>query len=255
MNDSLSGSVALVTGAGQGIGLGVALALASHGADVVVTGRSAHSVDQSVESIAAAGGSAIGMTCTVGDRGSVDETIAAVAERFDRLDIVVHNAAGDLPEQRWAVEDVTPEQWASLVDVSLHGAFDCAQLAYPLLRRRGGRFIVLTSSAGASGTATLPIYAAAKAAQRGFVRSLACEWGVDAITVNGIGPLARTRGLERSFEANPEAERLLIGRIPLARIGDPQRDIGEVVAFVASSAAGYITGQTIFVDGGVFTAT
>jgi len=115
--------------------------------------------------------------------------------------------------------------------------------------------VLVTSSAGASGTATLPVYAAAKAAQRGFLRSLAREWGADGITVNGVGPLARTRGLERSFAANPLAEAMLIERIPLHRIGDPEVDIGEVVAFLASASAGYITGQTIFVDGGVFTAT
>lgn len=248
----LSGQVAVVTGAGRGVGRGIALAVAAAGARTVVTGRSDEGVASTVTEVRDRGGDARGFRCVVGDRASVDAMMASVHDTCGRIDAFVHNAAGDLPEARWPVEDVTDEQWASQATTSIRGTFDCAQAAFPHLERTGGSFIVLTSSAGASGTATLPVYAAVKGAQRGFIRSLAREWGPHGVRVNGIGPLALTRGLQRSFEANPAAEHVLTERIPLRRVGDATDDIGAVAVFLASWSSRYVTGQTLFADGGVF---
>ena len=250
---SLADRVAIVTGAGAGIGRGIALALASNGANVVVTGRNMESTGATVEEILGRGGRALGIECDVTDRGAVELAVTRTIDTFGRLDVTVHNAAGDLPDVPWPVERITIQQWDSLAAPSIRGTFDFAQASYPHLRHTAGRFVVITSSVGMSGSAALPVYACVKALQRGLVKALAREWGPAGVTVNCIGPLARTRTLEQSFAANPDAESMLLGRIPLRRLGDPETDIGPAVVFLASDMGRYVTGQTLLVDGGMFT--
>jgi 3-oxoacyl-[acyl-carrier protein] reductase len=130
----------------------------------------------------------------------------------------------------------------------------CAQAASPhLAASDGGRLILVSSAAGIEGSASLPLYAAVKAAQRGLAKSLAREWGERGVTVNCIAPIAVTGALADAFDKNPALRGRLEARTPLRRLGDPERDVGSVVAFLASDAAGYITGQTIVCDGGSFT--
>ncbi len=130
----------------------------------------------------------------------------------------------------------------------------CAQAASDALRAsEQGRLILVSSAAGVEGSANLPLYAAVKAAQRGFAKSLAREWGERGVTVNCIAPVAVTPALESAFKTNPNLRGRLEGRTPLGRLGDPETDVGSVVAFLASDAAGFVTGQTIACDGGSFT--
>lgn len=113
---------------------------------------------------------------------------------------------------------------------------------------------MLTSPAGIEGSATIPLYGAVKAAQRGLVKSLAREWGPDGVTVNCLAPLATTSAMEQAFASTPGLDRRVLRRVPVGRLGDPAADIGPAAVFLVGAAAGYVTGQTLAVNGGSFTA-
>lgn len=252
-NRPLEGRTAVVTGAGQGVGRGIALALASAGANVVVATRRAETGEPVAEEIRRRGGSAVCLETDVTDRSAVASCVAATVGRFGGLDIMVHNAyRGGRPHR---VEELDDELWEEGSRTAVWASFHCAQLAYPHLRatRGRGRLILVTSPAGVEGSVNIPAYAAVKGAQRAIAKSLAREWGSDGITVNCVAPVAESPSLVRALAQNPELRRRIEARTPLGRIGDPERDIGAVVVFLASDAGGYVTGQTIVCDGGSFT--
>jgi NAD(P)-dependent dehydrogenase (short-subunit alcohol dehydrogenase family) len=248
----LEGRVALVTGAGGGVGRGIVLALAAAGAHVMITARRAATGDETSELVRRRGGSAIAVEADVTRRGELERAVTVAVERFGGLDVMVHNAVSAEAREPIRLEDLTQKRWAAVAAVSLRASYDCAQLAFPHLRARAGRLILLTSTAGAGGSAFLPDYASVKAAQRGLAKSLAREWGPLGITVNCIAPLARTPALEGYFERNPVAEERIVARTPMRRLGDSERDVGAAAVFLASDAASFVTGQTLVVDGGSF---
>jgi 3-oxoacyl-[acyl-carrier protein] reductase len=122
----------------------------------------------------------------------------------------------------------------------------------PALRETGGTFMVMTSPAGVEGSATLPFYATVKGALRGFAKSLAREWAPHGVSVNVVSPLAYSPAMVNAIEQDPAMEERLSRRVPLGRVGDPEQDVGAAVAFLAGPDAGYITGQTLGIDGGHF---
>lgn len=246
-------SVALVTGAGQGVGRGCALALGAAGHAVVVASRRADNGEPVAAEIRARGGSAICVPTDVMDRGAIVAAVARAVDEFGGLDVMVHNAfSGTGPPYR--VEDATDDIWVPASRSAVWASVWCAQAASAhLAASDAGRLILVSSAAGIEGSASVPLYAAVKAAQRGLAKSLAREWGPRGVTVNCIAPIAVTGALEAAFEKNPALRGNLEARLPLGRLGDPERDVGSVVAFLASAAAGYITGQTILCDGGSFT--
>lgn len=246
-------SVALVTGAGQGVGRGCALALGAAGHAVVVASRRADNGEPVAAEIRARGGQAMCVPTDVLERDSIFAAVARAVDEFGGLDVMVHNAfTGTGPPYR--VEDATDEIWQPASRSAVWASIWCAQAASRHLAASAhGRLILVSSSAGIEGSASLPLYASVKAAQRGLAKSLAREWGERGVTVNCIAPLAVTGALEGAFEKNPDLLPRLEARTPLRRLGDPERDVGSVVAFLASEAAGYITGQTIVCDGGSFT--
>jgi 3-oxoacyl-[acyl-carrier protein] reductase len=249
---ALDGRVAVVTGAGQGVGRGIALALASAGAAVVVAARRAETGEPVAEEVRARGVPAICVECDVADRGAVERMVARTVAELGGLDILVHNAIKAPSPHR--VETVDLAQWEELSTVTVWGSLHCARAAHPHLKASGrGRLLLLTSPAGVEGSSGLPLYGPVKAAQRTMAKSLAREWGPDAITVNCIGPVAVTPALEKAFAERPDLRERIESRTPLRRLGDPEADIGGVAVFLASDAAGYVTGQTIICDGGSFT--
>ena len=252
----LTGRVALVTGAGGGIGRGIALAFSTAGARVVVTGRRGPTCDATVASIAAEGGTAIAVEADVGDAAAVQRAVQAAIDRFGRLDIVVQNAnAGGDSARPIAIEDIVEEDLLRQARVAWDGSFHCAQAALPHLKASGhGRFIVLGSSFGLHGAAMNPIYSALKGGDRGFVKSLAREWGPHGITVNAIEPSASTEPTEVFFAQNPAVRDMYLKMFPLGRMGSPRHDIGRAVVALCSDLMGYVTGQNIPVDGGLYTA-
>ncbi|WP_363319586.1 SDR family oxidoreductase [Mycobacterium sp.] len=248
---SLHGLTALVTGSSAGVGRGIALALAANGAHVIVASRS-EAGSAVADEITARGHDATWARCDVTDGEAVAGTIDLSLATTGRLDAVVHNATSNASSQPHQLADVDRVLWADHYSVSLRGARHCAVSAFPALKRRGGTFLVMTSPAGIEGSATLPLYATMKGALRGFAKSLAREWAPHRITVNAVSPLAYSPAMTAAIEAEPAMEERLARRIPLGRIGDPERDIGSAVAFLVGPAARYVTGQTLGVDGGHF---
>jgi 3-oxoacyl-[acyl-carrier protein] reductase len=245
----------MVTGAGQGVGRGIALALAGEGANVVIAARRAETGEPVAAEIRDRGGSAICVQTDVTVRSDVEAAVATTIERFGGLEIMVHNAFGGRAGARHRLEEVDDRMWREFSRTAVWGSFYCSQLGFPYLLAAGrrGRLVLVTSPAGIEGSANIPIYAPVKAAQRAMAKSLAREWGEHGITVNCIAPVAETPALLRAFEANPELRQGVTARVPLARIGDAEHDIGSVVVFLAGDASGYVTGQTIVCDGGSFT--
>ena len=249
----LSGRTAIVTGAGQGVGRGIALRLASEGANVVIAARRAETGEPVADEIRARGGSAVCIVTDVERRALIEACVAETVERFGGLEIMVHNALrgampGRLEETDFAIH------WEAMSRSAVWASFWCAQAAEPHLRAAGrqGRLILITSPSGIEGSANIPLYSPAKAAQRAIAKSLARAWGSDGVTVNCVAPVAETPALATAFERNPALKAAIEARTPLHRVGDPEADIGSVALFLASDDASYVTGQTIVCDGGSF---
>ncbi len=253
MTRMLEGRVALVTGAGSGIGRDIALALAAAGAKVAVTVRRAETGGDVVDEAAAEGGEAFSIAMDVADPAAVEAGIAATVARFGSLDIVIHNANNSSSAMPAAALTLTREDWLAQSRISVGGAFLLARAAYPHLARSGqGRFVLMTSDFGYHGAAMNTIYAAQKASFRAFIKSLAREWGGEAITVNALSPSAATPPTRIFFDQNPAARDAYLRKFPLRRMGDPRADIAEAAVLLCSQQMGYLTGQTLFLDGGLY---
>jgi 3-oxoacyl-[acyl-carrier protein] reductase len=253
----LEGRVALVTGAGGGIGRGIALALAAAGANVAVTGRRLSTCEDTLRLIDEEHGNAIALEMDVSNEQAVREAVVHTVAQWGRLDIVVQNAnAGGDSSHPIALESVTEEDWYRQARVAWDGTLHCAQATLPQLKKAKGRgrFIVLGSAFGLHGAAMNPVYAALKGGDRGLVKSLAREWGPHGITVNAIEPAAMTEPAEAYFAQNPAVRDMFIGMFPMGRMGVPRDDIGRAVVALSSDLMGYVTGQNLPVDGGLYTA-
>jgi len=248
----LAGRTAIVTGAGQGVGEGIARALAAAGANVVVAARRSETGEPVAASIRAGGGRAVCLETDVADGASVRAAVDGAVAAFGGLEIVVHNAYK--PTRPHRVEDADEDVWRPNIGTAAWGSFHCARAAHPHLRAAGrrGRLILVSSPAGVEGSATRPVYAAVKGAQRALAKSLAKEWGPDGVTVNCIAPVAESPALATAFAGDPDLRDAVAARTALRRIGDPERDIGPVAVWLAGDGASYVTGQTIVCDGGSF---
>ncbi len=251
MTDSLAGRSILVTGAGRGLGRGVALACAAAGADIVVASPGENGAE-TVAAIEARGGSAAWARCDATNAADVEAAVAVAVERNGGLDVVIHNATSRRSSEPVRLEDVDDALFDEHASVSLGGAFHCAQAALPQLHARRGRLILMTSPAGIEGSAMLPVYAIVKGAIRGFAKSLAREWAPFGVTVNAISPLAETPAMTSAYDKDPTLRERLARVVPMGHLGDPESEIAPAVVFLAGEGAGYITGQTLAVDGGRF---
>lgn len=249
---SVRDRVALVTGAARGIGAGIAKRLAEAGYPVVLSDL-ADAAEETAEALRAAGHDARAIRLDVSDPAEVGALPQALGTDWPRLGIVVNNA-GISPKRegrRRPVSEMPLDEWRRVLDVNLTGAFLVSQACIPPLRARGwGRIIMITSQAARTKSMVAGAhYAASKTGLMGFARSLAGELGPHGITVNSIAPgrietpmaSGAAVGLNEAFLAN----------VPLGRFGTPG-DVGEVAAFLASDAAGYLNGATIDVGGGSF---
>jgi 3-oxoacyl-[acyl-carrier protein] reductase len=247
MNVDLTGRVAIVTGAGQGIGEGIAKVFSLSGAKVVVATRSADNGQQTVDDILDSGGEAMLIQCDIGQRSEVERVVAVTAERWNRVDIVIHNAA-IFPIH--SVEEMPDSVLDQTLSVNMKAGFWLTQAALPFFRRQGGGRIIFTSSVTGP-TVAMPgtsNYAASKGGMNAFIRTAALELARENITVNGVEPgyiMTQAMGLLADEEELKEMASL----IPAGKIGIPD-DIAYTMLFLASDQASYITGQTIIVDGG-----
>jgi NAD(P)-dependent dehydrogenase (short-subunit alcohol dehydrogenase family) len=244
----LQGRVAVVTGAGRGLGRGIALALASEGATVACLGRTGVTLAETVTQVDKLDARAMAIVCDVGQRAQVNAAIERVVAALGGVDILVNNA---MDHHHLPIPEITEAELDRAMRSSLYGTLFCMQACFPYLSRRGGNVINLASAGGTEGWPGQAAYAAAKEAVRGLTKSAAAEWGPLGITVNAIAPMGRSDAYEAWFGSlSADEQQVQLERVPLRRIGDPVKDIGAVVAFLASSDAGYITGRTLFVDGG-----
>lgn len=246
----LNGRVILITGASQGVGRGLALAAGAAKGLVVVTARNLDAAQGVASEIRHAGGDAIAERCDATSRADVRAAIRVALSRYGRLDAVVHNATSRFSSRGVPVEMVGDEEWDDQVAVALRASYLLAQESFAALKQTAGTLIVLTSNAGIEGSLPLPVYSAVKGAQRAFVKSLAREWGPEGIRVNALAPVAMTPAMERFFEAQPKMRNHIEFGAALRRVGDSAHDIGSALNFLIGEESGFITGQTLLVNGG-----
>jgi 3-oxoacyl-[acyl-carrier protein] reductase len=254
MSGLLDGKVVLITGAAAGVGRGVAIAAGAEGATVGLGDRRPEAAVQVAEEVEAAGGRAVVLRCDVTDAAQSDAAIASIVEEFGRLDAMVHNAVSNLSSEPTDLEHTGLDEWEQHASVTVRATWRLAVQSYAHLRATRGAYLLMSSPAGIEGSERAPFYSAVKAAQRGFVRALAREWGPDHIRVNSIAPLAISPALENMKILEPERVKRIEGLVPLGRLGDPTTDIGPPSVFLCSDEARYVTGQTLVVSGGRFTS-
>lgn len=244
---TLTGKIALITGAGQGVGQGIALAMADQGAKIAVTGRTLEKLETSCELVRARGVEAIAVQCDVKDALSLESCVNTVVEQLGTIDILVNNAQEvPLGELHSISDDAFEAGWQSGPQAVLR----MMKLCHPHLKG-GGCIINLASTAAKRWDAKgYGAYAAVKEAIRSLTRAAACEWAMDGIRSNVILPHATSPGLKWWIENSPEEAAEFIATIPMQRVGDCEKDIGSFVAMLCSDACAYVNGQSIAVDGG-----
>lgn len=246
----LNGKVALVTGARRGMGKSHALALSHQGAKVIVTDVNQEECQSVVDEIKSNGGDAVAFKLDVSNTAEVNQVFDEAIKQFGRLDILVNNAGVYLPKP--ALE-ITEDEWNKMIDINLKGEFFCAQrAAKEMAKNRWGRIINISSidSGGVGiGLAGGAHYAASKGGAIGMTEVLATEWAQSGITVNAIGPGAIDTPMVAAAQMPEEAMKQMMAGIPMGRIGRPE-EISAAVVFLASEEASYVTGATLYVDGG-----
>jgi len=245
----LDGKVAIVTGAGQGIGRGIALVFAREGATVVIAEIKEHRATRTAEEISAAGGQAFGIATDVSRQDDVRRMVDAAVGRYGTVDILVNNAQA--MHARTPIAELTSEQVDVFWISGVKGTLWCMQAVYPIMQAKGyGRIINFVSSAGFRGEPGLADYNATKEGIRALTKTAAREWGRAGITVNCIAPGALSKRGQEFIQRNPaEFERRNAEKC-LPRLGDPEADIAPVAVFLASDDSRFVTGQTMFADGG-----
>lgn len=249
-SSELSGRVAIVTGGSSGIGLAIACLLAERHAEVVIAGRKPQRLDDAARTIEErTGRPCLAVPTDVRDEAQVGALVAHTIERLGRVDILVNNAGG--ARRHAPLRKLSFEHWRSEFDLNVHAAFLCSQAVLPQMIERGaGAIVNLSSLAGMHGTMGVGAYAAAKAALQMYTRVAAAEWGPLGIRVNAVAPgmiatdLARTNWAKAGFDADAATS-----SFPLRRPGEAS-EAAEAVAFLASDAASYITGEVLAVAGG-----
>jgi len=250
----LTGMTALVTGASGGIGSSVARALARQGARLALSGSNPAKLRAFRDELNAefrhgsdgTGGDHVEITCNLADTTQVEELVPAAVDTFGKLDILVNNAGITRDNLAMRMKD---EEWSEVIRINLEAAFRLMRAASrPMMKARHGRIISVTSIVGTTGNPGQTNYAAAKAGLTGLTKSLAQELAARGVTVNCVAPgFIRTPMTDALADAQKEK---LAERIPMGRMGEGE-DIGAAVAFLASREAGYVTGQTLHVNGGM----
>jgi NAD(P)-dependent dehydrogenase (short-subunit alcohol dehydrogenase family) len=249
----LTGKVALVTGGGGGIGHALALGLADAGADVAVTSRKLEHLQKTVKDIEAKGRKSLAVSADVSQEKSVADMIDAVLKKFKHIDILVnaHGLAIRKPAESFPIDE-----WQQVMDINTRGTFlTCQAAGKAMIKQHSGRIINLSSVRGRYGLpANYAAYCASKGAVDTLTRTLACEWAKHNVLVNAVAPTIVETPLTLTPESllNPDYAKYMKGRIPMGRWALPEDIVGATI-FFASRASDFITGQILYIDGGVTT--
>jgi NAD(P)-dependent dehydrogenase (short-subunit alcohol dehydrogenase family) len=244
---NLEGKTAVVTGGTSGIGRALSLGLADAGADVVATARRQQEVDETAGMVETLGRQTLRLTSDVCNRASLETLLAAVLNRFGKVDILI-NCAGRI--KRAPTLDFPEEEWTSILDTNLTGTLRACQVfGKHMLERSYGRIINIASLNSFVALSEVAAYAASKAGVASLTRSLAVEWSKKGVTVNAIAPgVFRTDLNANLLDSTPRGQELLM-RTPMGRFGKTEELVGAAV-YLASDGASFVTGQTLVVDGG-----
>ena len=244
---SLDGRVALVTGTSRGLGRASGGALAGAGAAVACTARVVAQAEETAASIRAAGGRAVALPLDVSRAGEADISVRRAETELGPVDVLVNNAGITLDKKS---VDVTDEDWDRVLATNLTGIFRCARAVAPGMIARGrGKIINVGSMYGRLGVPRYAAYCATKAAIDGLTRSLAAEWARHGIQVNCLAPGYMNTDIPRAAMADEKTRALFLSKVPARRIGDPE-ETGALAVYLASSASDFMTGQTVYLDGG-----
>lgn len=243
----LQNRTALITGAGQGMGKAVARALAAQGANIAVNDRNPLTAETTASELRASGAQAIAMPADITDKAAIHQMVEQTATHFGALHILINNAGLLYPTQ---VIDIPEDEWDRVLSVNLKGAFLCSQAALPAMKQAGwGRIVNFSSTAGKSvSTVGGAHYTAAKAGVLGFTRHLAKEVAAFNITVNAVCPGLIDTEMVRATIDDARAD-AYAKSFPIARLGRPE-EVADLVAFLASDKAAYITGASLDINGG-----
>jgi 3-oxoacyl-[acyl-carrier protein] reductase len=248
----LAGKVALITGASRGMGKAIALKLASLGSKVVVNyvaieASNKDDADNLVEDITSLGGEAMSIEADIRDSETVKGMVEQVTDKWSKIDILVNNAGINRDTLLLRMSD---DAWDDVISTNLRGAYLCTKFALrSMMRQEWGRIINIASVSGIVGNIGQSNYAASKGGVIAFTKSVAREMGSRNITVNAVAPGYIITGMTDKLPS--ERKDAILAMIPLQRFGQPE-DVAELVAFLATNRASYITGQAITIDGGLF---
>jgi NAD(P)-dependent dehydrogenase (short-subunit alcohol dehydrogenase family) len=246
---SLEGQTALITGSGRGIGRGLAIALAKAGADIVVVDIIEENVWETARSL----GSTVGIkahpyVADLSKIGMIPKYVEESVDKCKKIDILINNAGIQI---RKPALEFTIEEWNKVITIHLTVSFAMAQAIVPeMIKRGGGKIINIVSLNSVMAVPHIMAYVAAKSGVAGLTRSMAVEWSQYNIRANAIGPGFCRTELTEKLLSDQEKMKWVMGRIPMKRLAEPENDLGYVAVFLSSNASSYITGQTIFVDGG-----
>ncbi len=244
----LDGRVALVTGGGRGLGRVMADALAGAGASVSVSARDASNASRVASEIATtSGGKALGVSADVTRQSDVVAMVAKTLDMFGRLDILVNNAGINI---RGPIETLSEDDWDQVIDTNLKGPWLCCRAVGEIMRKqKWGRVVNVSSMLGEISLPGRSPYASSKGGLTLLTRTLALEWASDGVNVNALCPGPFATEINTPLLNNPVAKATMQAKVPLGRWGNPD-EIGPAVVFLASEASSFMTGATLFIDGG-----
>lgn len=244
---SLKGKTAIITGGNRGLGKAIVLGLAKAGATVVVVSRNMERNQAVIDEVESLGGTGSSFSVDLRNKESIIAMVEEVVDKHGSVDILVNNAG--VSSTSFAL-DVTEEDWDMVMDLNVKSLFFCCQaVANKMKEQNFGRIINIASVVGQVGDVGISPYTASKAAVINLTRSLALEWSRFGINVNAVGPAYIETEMNRDELSNPHIREKIIKKTPLKRLGEPEELTGMIIA-LASNAGNFITGQTIFVDGG-----
>ena len=244
---SLKGKAGIVTGASRGLGKGIAIGLAQAGADLAVTSRELKIIEKVAEEIKSWGGKVLPLQVDVARKEDIDIMVEKTMGKFGKIDFLFNNA-GRIT--RVPSEDFSEEDWDEELNVNLKGTFLCCQaVGRVMIKQKRGKIVNISSIGSFIGGKNISAYVASKGGVSQLTKSLASDWAKYNIRVNAIGPGYFETDLTEPLRKDPKRFSAINTRIPLGRWGKPE-DLAGIAVFLASDASDYITGQTIFVDGG-----